>query len=224
MLIMKLSHLLAPLGLFCPEDPEITDLTCDSRSVEPGALFVALAGAHANGGDFIPEAAARGAAAVMCAPPAPEGLPAVLTPDPRRVLGPLAAEFFSRPADGMTLIAVTGTKGKTTTAHMIRDILTAAGHKTGMIGTLGAFIGVERLAERTGIPQERGTDIPIPLSGHNNDLIDPVAQLEGKRTPDNHRDTAAHGEMLSVFIAKTHPVSSCQYNRRVEFLWRMLSA
>lgn len=147
MLIMKLSHLLAPLGLFCPEDPEITGLTCDSRSVEPGALFVALAGAHANGCDFIPEAAARGAAAVMCAPPAPEGLPAVLTPDPRRVLGPLAAEFFGRPADGMTLIAVTGTKGKTTTAHMIRDILTAAGHKTGMIGTLGAFIGVERLAE-----------------------------------------------------------------------------
>lgn len=76
----------------------------------------------------------------------------------------------------------------------------------------------------TGIPQERGTDIPIPLSGHNDDLIDPVAPLEGKRAPDNHRDTAAHGEMLSVFIAKTHPVSSCQYNRRVEFLWRMLSA
>ena len=144
---MKLSRLLAPLGLSCPEDPEITALTCHSREVTPGALFVALEGAHADGRAFIPDAIARGAAAVVCGGGPDAAAPAITVPDPREILGPLAAEFYGRPADGMTPIAVTGTKGKTTTAHMIRDILAAGGRRVGMIGTLGAFLGREKLAD-----------------------------------------------------------------------------
>ncbi len=142
---MKLSKLLSVLGVQCPQEAEITALTCDSREVIPGALFAALPGCRADGRAHIPEALYRGAAAVVCAPPLPAGVPGAPVDDPRTALALLAAEFYGRPADGLSLIAVTGTKGKTTTAHMIRDILSAAGYKTGMIGTLGAYIGRERL-------------------------------------------------------------------------------
>jgi len=145
---MKLSQLLSALGAPCPRDVEITALTCDSREVIPGALFAALEGANTDGRDHIPDALARGAAAVVCRPPLPPGVPvAIAVDDPRSALALMAAEFYGHPARDLTLIAVTGTKGKTTTAHMLRDILTAAGHKTGMIGTLGTYIGPQKLSD-----------------------------------------------------------------------------
>ncbi len=144
---MKLSQLLRVIGARCPQDPDITALTCDSREAVPGALFAALPGHRADGRAHIPEALYRGAAAVVCAPPLPGGVPGAAADDPRAALALLAAEFYGRPADALTLIAVTGTKGKTTTAHMIRDILSAAGYKTGMIGTLGAYVGREKLCD-----------------------------------------------------------------------------
>ena len=149
---MKLSQLLSVIGAECTQDAEISSLTCDSREVLPGALFVALEGARANGRAYIPDALKRGAAAVVCRPPLsegplPDGIPGAAVDDPRAALSCLAAVFYGYPARELTLIAVTGTKGKTTTAHMLRDILNAAGYKTGMIGTLGAFIGTEPIAE-----------------------------------------------------------------------------
>lgn len=146
---MKLSRLLPVLGSDCPKDAEITTLTCDSREVIPGALFAALPGHRADGRAYISDALNRGAAAVMCAPPLPQGVPGMFVPvdDPRAALALLAAEFYGRPADSLALVAVTGTKGKTTTAHMVRDILSAAGYVTGMIGTLGAYIGREKLSD-----------------------------------------------------------------------------
>lgn len=144
---MKLSQLLAALGLPCPREAEITALTCDAREAAPGALFAALPGARADGRDFIPDALARGASAVLCAPPLPPGVNGAAVDDPRRALALLAAQFYRQPARALSLIAVTGTKGKTTTAHMLREILSAAGHKTGMTGTLGAFLGRAHLAD-----------------------------------------------------------------------------
>ena len=145
---MKLSRLLTPLGLACPgDDLEITGLTCDSRQVSPGMLFAALSGARADGADYISQALERGAAAILTSGPAIPGVPTLSVPDPRRTLALLAGEFYGHPDRELSLLAVTGTKGKTTTAHMLRDILAAAGYKTGMIGTLGAFVGEEKLAE-----------------------------------------------------------------------------
>ena len=144
---MKLSQLLSALGGSCAQDPEIRQLTCDSREAAPGALFAALPGHRADGRAHIPEALYRGAAAVVCAPPLPQGVPGAAVDNPRAALALLAAQFYGRPGDDLSLIAVTGTKGKTTTAHMIRDILSAAGYKTGMIGTLGAYIGREKLSD-----------------------------------------------------------------------------
>ena len=146
---MKLSQLLSAIGADCPQDAEITALTCDSREVRPGALFVAMEGAKADGHAYISDAVAQGASAVVCRPdgPLPEGVLAVPVDDPRAALALLAAQFYGHPARALTLIAVTGTKGKTTTAHMLRDIFSAAGYKTGMIGTLGAFIGRRAIGE-----------------------------------------------------------------------------
>ena len=146
---MKLSRLLSVLGADCPQDAEITALACDSREVVPGALFAALPGHRADGRAYIADALNRGAAAVVCAPPLPQNVPGICIPadDPRAALALLAAEFYGRPAGGLSLIAVTGTKGKTTTAHMIRDILSAAGYVTGMTGTLGTYIGREKLSD-----------------------------------------------------------------------------
>ena len=146
---MKLSQLLSVLGADCPQDAEITALACDSREVVPGALFAALPGHRADGRAYIADALDRGAAAVVCAPPLPQNVPGICIPadDPRAALALLAAEFYGRPAGGLSLIAVTGTKGKTTTAHMVRDILSAAGYVTGVTGTLGTYIGREKLSD-----------------------------------------------------------------------------
>lgn len=146
---MKLSQLLA--GLECRlsgGDPEITGVACDSRRAAPGCVFVALPGARADGHRFIPAAVAAGAAAVVAERPV-EGLsvPTVVTPNTRRALALISAAFYGHPAQRLTLVGVTGTKGKTTTTHILKAILEAAGHKTAMVGTVGCFIGAERVAE-----------------------------------------------------------------------------
>ena len=138
---MKLSQLLSAVGADCPQDADISAVTCDAREAGPGALFAALPGARADGRDFIPQALERGAAAVLCAPPLPEGVNGAAVAHPRAAFARICAEFYRHPARQLTLIAVTGTKGKTTTTHMLREIFSAAGYKTGMIGTLGAYIG-----------------------------------------------------------------------------------
>ena len=157
---MKLSRLLTSLNLPCPpENPEIIGLTCDSRQVKPGMLFAALPGARQDGTQFLREAEANGAAAVLAGAPLETELPSVTVSNPRESLAQLAGEFYCHPDRDLVTIAVTGTKGKTTTAHMIRDILQADGHKTGMIGTLGAFVGGALL-------EETGNTTPEPVTLH----------------------------------------------------------
>ena len=132
---MKLSQLFSAIGADCPQDVDISSLVCDSREAAPGALFVALEGAEADGRAYIPDALARGADAVVCRGSLPDGANGAIVDDPRAALALLASRFYGHPARKLSLIAVTGTKGKTTTTHMLREILSAAGHKTGMIGT-----------------------------------------------------------------------------------------
>lgn len=156
---MRLSRLLQAAGLTCPEEREITALACHCDEVIPGALFAALEGARADGRQFIPEAVERGAAAVLCRGCGEAAVPMAETEEPRRALSLMAAEFYGRPADALTVIAVTGTKGKTTVAHMLREILLAAGYSVGMIGTMGSFLGRERILAA-------GNTTPEPITLH----------------------------------------------------------
>ena len=149
---MNLSQLLSGLEVQTTlhADPVITDVVCDSRKVTPGCLFVALSGARADGHRFAAAALRDGAAAVLLERPVadlpPEAL-AIQTPDTRKALALVSAAFFGHPADRLTLIGITGTKGKTTTAHILKVILEAAGHKTAMVGTVGYFLGKEKAAD-----------------------------------------------------------------------------
>jgi UDP-N-acetylmuramoyl-L-alanyl-D-glutamate--2,6-diaminopimelate ligase len=141
--------------------PRITGLTADSRAVAPGSLFVALPGAKADGRAFIGAAVAAGAAAVL----APEGtawpaevkaVPLVGASDPRRALAKLAAAFHR--AAPATLVAVTGTNGKTSTVDFLRQLWDLDGKRAASLGTLGL------VAE--GFPAGPSLTTPDPVALH----------------------------------------------------------
>ncbi|HYU25039.1 MAG TPA: UDP-N-acetylmuramoyl-L-alanyl-D-glutamate--2,6-diaminopimelate ligase [Thermoanaerobaculia bacterium] len=127
-------------------DSEIAAVTADSRLVVPGALFVAIPGTQQDGAKFIGSARAKGATAIVG-----EASDAnIHVDDPRRALAIIAANFYGRPADKLSLVGVTGTSGKTTTTKMIESIFDAAHEPVGMIGTIEYRAGDERLvADRT---------------------------------------------------------------------------
>ena len=132
-------------------DMEISSISYDTRTLEPGALFVAMAGDKTDGHRYIQTALDRGAAAILCqrAPEYPG--PWLTTEDSRRALALTAANWFGRPGDAMTLAAVTGTNGKTTTTSLLKELLErTAGAKVGLIGTNRNMIGDRELpAHRT---------------------------------------------------------------------------
>lgn len=151
---MKLRSLLAgvPLTGEIPDpEMEIYSISYDSRTLEPGALFVALPGDKTDGHRYINQALERGAAAVLCQE-APSRLgPFLVTPDTRLALALVSCNWFNHPGDGMTLIAVTGTNGKTTTTNLIKEMLeNTLNAKVGLIGTNRNMVGREELpAHRT---------------------------------------------------------------------------
>ena len=142
---MKLTSLLRDIEVLerrAPEDLEITDLCYDSRKVTPGAAFVAVRGYETDGHRFIPAAAAAGAGVVLCEEAPEAEVPYVLVKDSRRAMAVSAANFFSRPAEELTVVGVTGTNGKTTTTNLVRSLLmSVTGEGVGLIGTNENLVG-----------------------------------------------------------------------------------
>ena len=153
---MKLWNLLhgVPLaGEYPDQDMEITSISYDTRTLEPGALFVALPGARADGADYIREALEKGAAAVLGETP-PEGENWFQTPDARRALALVSANWFGRPGEELTLIGVTGTNGKTTTTCLIQEMLERVlNTRAGLIGTIENRIGPLTIPARRTTPE-----------------------------------------------------------------------
>ncbi len=118
------------------QGPEVTALHYRSQDVQPGGVFVAMRGRSADGHDFIADARQRGALAVVTEKPVPGAGVVVTVPDTRWALAVLAAAFYGHPSEQLTVIAVTGTNGKTTTTYLVEGILTQAGLPTGVIGTI----------------------------------------------------------------------------------------
>jgi UDP-N-acetylmuramoyl-L-alanyl-D-glutamate--2,6-diaminopimelate ligase len=119
-------------------DAEITGVSADSRKIRPGAIFVAITGTRADGASFAADAVRRGAAAIVASGDAALGIdsiPVISVEDPRRALADLAARLY--PRQPATMVAVTGTSGKTSVAAFTRQIWEQAGHRAASIGTTG---------------------------------------------------------------------------------------
>ncbi len=141
-----LHSLLRQVGLALPPglaDPQVLDVSCDSRRIRPGSLFIGLPGGAVDGGRFWPQALAAGAAAAVIGPAAAAAQPpgpgdaVVVVDDPVAAwAGQLAAAFWQQPSQGLALIGVTGTNGKTTTTSLIEHLAAACGHPAALFGTL----------------------------------------------------------------------------------------
>ncbi|MFZ1155485.1 MAG: UDP-N-acetylmuramoyl-L-alanyl-D-glutamate--2,6-diaminopimelate ligase [Solirubrobacteraceae bacterium] len=132
------------------EPIEITGLAYDSRRVEAGALFFCVAGYEQDGHDFAAAAVAAGAVALVVERPLNLGVPELLVESSRASMGPLAARFYGEPTSELRVIGVTGTNGKTTTAHLVRALLEATGERCGLLGTVESQVaGSRRPATRT---------------------------------------------------------------------------
>ena len=152
---MKLRELLAGVPICADSadlEMEISGVSYDSRTTRPGDLFVAMTGFATDGHQYIAKALANGAAAVLCQRRPAEACAYVQTEDSRRALAVIGGNWFGHPAEEMTMIAVTGTCGKTTTTYLLKAILEQArGVKVGLIGTNQNMIGSDV------IPTERTT-------------------------------------------------------------------
>jgi len=151
---MKLSELLNGLTILeatASMDMEITGVSYDSRKTQPGDLFVAITGYATDGHLFIPMAAQKGAAVVLCEQVPQEDIPYVRIATTRPALAVVGANWFGHPADSMTMIGITGTNGKTSVTVILKDVLEkTVGAKVGLIGTIQNMIGDEILpTERT---------------------------------------------------------------------------
>lgn len=129
---------------------EITALAYDDRGVRPGTLFFCVPGFTRDGHDFAPAAVRRGAAALIVQRPLGLGVPEIVVDDVRAAMAPAAAALHGDPTAAMDLVGITGTNGKTTTAYLVRALLTAAGRPTGLLGTVKSIVGgAETPAVRT---------------------------------------------------------------------------
>jgi UDP-N-acetylmuramoyl-L-alanyl-D-glutamate--2,6-diaminopimelate ligase len=134
---------------------DVKGIACDSRQVKPGFVFVAIRGFEADGHDFVGDAIANGAIALVLDMGADlkkvkitnKDITVIIAEDTRKALALMSCNFYGNPSSKFKLIGVTGTKGKTTTTYMIKSILEKEGHKVGLIGTIANYIGDECLGE-----------------------------------------------------------------------------
>jgi UDP-N-acetylmuramoyl-L-alanyl-D-glutamate--2,6-diaminopimelate ligase len=182
-----LAALLASPGgtpVTAPPEVTVTGVTHDSREVRPGDLYAALPGSRSHGAEFATQAAASGAAAVFTDPEGraaaeAAGVPALVVDDPRTVLGDVAARVYGDPTARLAVLGITGTSGKTTTAYLAESGLRAAGHVTGMLGTVETRVAGERIPSVRTTPEatdlqalfavmvERGvTAVAMEVSSH----------------------------------------------------------
>ena len=155
---MKLTKLLERLDYECINgslDVDVTDIVNDSRKAGEGSLFFCIRGAVSDGHRYAADVIAKGAKVLVAeeALEVPEDVTVIRVKDSRYAMALISAAYFDYPAEKLKVIGITGTKGKTTTTYMVKSILESAGHKVGLIGTIEAIIGEERIPAANTTPE-----------------------------------------------------------------------
>jgi UDP-N-acetylmuramoyl-L-alanyl-D-glutamate--2,6-diaminopimelate ligase len=152
--LVAAAHTLAPdararVAAARQAETRVAGIVHDSRAVSPGAVFVAIRGARADGADFAADAMARGAVAIVSETPGADGSGLWLrTADARLALAELAAIVYDRPSEALTVVGVTGTNGKTTSTYLLAAVFDAAGMPCGRMGTVTVRFGPRPADER----------------------------------------------------------------------------
>ncbi|HEY8621795.1 MAG TPA: UDP-N-acetylmuramoyl-L-alanyl-D-glutamate--2,6-diaminopimelate ligase [Dermatophilaceae bacterium] len=202
----------------------VTGVTLDSRAIRPGDLYAALPGAHVHGADFVAGAVDLGAVAVLTDPVGAALLaldevpvPVLVVPDPRAVLGGVGSLVYGRASEALTMLGITGTNGKTTTAYLLDAALRALGRVTGLIGTVETRIGEDRVKSVRTTPEspdlhalfammlEHGVDTcTMEVSSHALTLhrVDGVCFDVAAFTNLSQDHLDFHGSMESYYLAK----------------------
>src|SRR2546421_5468268 len=157
---------LAPREVVGRAPVEVADLAYDTRAVAPGALFFCVRGANVDGHDLAPQAVEAGAAALVVERHLDVHLPQIVVADSRAAMAVAADVFFGHPTHELDVVGVTGTNGKTTTAHLVYAILAAAGRRPGLLGTIEARLAGERR------PVVRPTPAAIDLQRTFREMLD----------------------------------------------------
>ena len=168
---MKVSTLLDGLEyevLQGDTDTEIRAIQNDSRRVQTGDLFFCISGAVSDGHAYAQDVAKKGASVIVCEKnvDVPAQVTVIRVADSRFAMGKMSSAYYGTPSEKMTVIGITGTKGKTTTTYMIRDMLERAGVKTGLVGT------IEILDGKNKIPAENTTPESIVLHAYMHDMVE----------------------------------------------------
>ncbi len=140
-------------GLPAGCDPDIQAVSCRAQETVAGGLFVAVKGFATDGHDFIGQAVANGAVAVVCERPVQIDALVIRVSNSRKALAQLAGTFYGHPSQALTVIGVTGTNGKTTTSYLIESVLAAAGISVGVIGTINYRYGGKVFATPVTTPE-----------------------------------------------------------------------
>jgi len=164
-------------------DSEVTGFAIDHRNVVRGSVFGAFKGAVFNGEDFIGQAVERGAVAVIARPDAEARVPVLADPEPRRLFAELAAKYYAPFPE--TVIAVTGTNGKTSTVEMTRQIWRMSGHRSASIGTLGVTTSDDQV--KTGLTTPDIVTFLNNMAGLKRMGISHVAYEASSHGLDQHR-------------------------------------
>ena len=217
---------------------EINNVRNNSKNIEKDDMFVAIKGFDTNGHELIKEAIDKGAKAILAQTDCvnkemieaiPDDVTLILAPNTRYALAIVACNFYGNPSKKVKLIGVTGTKGKTTTTYMIRDILQKQGIKVGLIGTVASYVGDRKIADNENttpeslklqeifskmVKEEKCEAIVMEVSSQSLKL-DRVAGCDfdiGIFTnfAEDHISTKEHPDMEDYFMSKVKLFNMCK--------------
>lgn len=213
-------------------DVEISSIACDSRKVKKDGLFIAINGFEVDGHDYIKQAIENGAKAIVVEQGAKikktdvnEDTIIVVAEDSRKALAKIACNFYGNPSKKMKMIGITGTKGKTTTSFMIKDILQKHGQTVGLIGTIANYVGDRKISDNNSRTTPESLDLQELLYKMTQVNVDTVVMEVSSQSLKLHRvygidfDYAVFTNFSEDHIgSKEHPDMEDYFNSKLELI------